>query len=101
MTGDTLHTWSIDSIEEGMARIEEDGSRMLTIPVASLPAGAKEGQILRVTMTAKEEKGGDKVHTSIVIDLAATAAALKKSAATTAQAMNNSAKRDPGGDVTL
>ena len=101
MTGDTRHTWSIDSIEEGMARIEEDGGRMLSVPVESLPAGAKEGQILRVTMSDAEENTGDKVHISITIDLAATAAALKKSAATTAQAMKNSAKRDPGGDVTL
>ena len=99
MTGDTGHTWAIDSIEEGMARIEEDGGRMLTVPVAMLPAGAKEGQLLRVTMS--QDHGGESVPISITIDLAATAAALKKSAATTAQAMKNSAKRDPGGDVTL
>ena len=99
MTRDTGHTWSIDSIEEGKARIEEDGGRMLTVPVAMLPAGAKEGQLLRVTMSAAH--GEESVPTSIIIDHAATAAAMKKSAATTAQAMKNSAKRDPGGDVTL
>ncbi len=98
MTGNSGHTWSIDSIEEGMARIEEDGGRMLTVPVAMLPTGAKEGQMLRVTMS---EHGGESVPIRISIDHAATAAALKKSAATTAQAMKNSAKRDPGGDVTL
>ena len=99
MTGDTGHSWSIDSIEEGMARIEEDGGRMLTVPVAMLPKGAKEGQLLRVTLS--NEAGGKSVPTSITIDHAATAAALKKSAATTAQAMKDSAKRDRGGDVTL
>ena len=99
MTGDSGHSWSIDSIEEGMARIEDDGGRMLTVPVAMLPAGAKEGQLLRVTLS--ERTGGEAVATSITIDHAATAAALRKSAATTAEAMKNSAKRDPGGDVIL
>ena len=99
MTENSGHTWSIDSIEEGVARIEEDGGRMLTVPVAMLPTGAKEGQMLRVSMS--EIHGGESVPVSITIDHAATAAALKKSAATTAQAMKNSAKRDPGGDVTL
>ena len=99
MTGDSGHSWSIDSIEEGMARIEEDGGRMLTVPVAMLPAGAKEGQLLRVTLS--KGAGGEAVPISITIDHAATAAALKKSAATTAEAMKNSAKRDPGGDVIL
>jgi hypothetical protein len=99
MTGDSGHSWSIDSIEEGMARIEEDGGRMLTVAVTMLPTGAKEGHILRVTMS--EGHGGESVPVSITIDHAATAAALEKSAATTAQAMRNSAKRDPGGDVTL
>lgn len=99
MTEDTGHSWSIDSIEEGMARIEEDGGRMLTVPVTMLPAGAKEGQLLRVTLS--DATKGEPVPTSIIIDHAATAAALKKSAATTAEAMKNSAKRDPGGDVIL
>ena len=99
MTGESAHSWSIDSIEEGMARIEEDGGRMLTIPATLLPAGAKEGQLLRVTFAPGAP--GDALPTSIAIDHPATAAALKKSAATTAQAMKNSARRDPGGDVTL
>ncbi len=97
MSGDTGHSWSIDSIEESVARIEEDGGRMLTVPASLLPAGAKEGQLLRVTFS----DAAGKVPASITIDHAATAAALKKSAATTAQAMKDSAKRDPGGDVTL
>ncbi|CAN5820023.1 hypothetical protein BH11GEM1_BH11GEM1_02700 [soil metagenome] len=99
MTGDSGHSWSIDSIEEGMARIEEDGGRMLTVPAAMLPAGAKEGQLLRVTLS--KGPGGEAVATRITIDHAATAAALRKSAATTAEAMKNSAKHDPGGDVIL
>lgn len=97
MSEDTGHSWSIDSIEEGMARIEEDGGRMLTVPASLLPAGAKEGQLLRVTFSGAPGT----LPTSITIDHAATVAALKKSAATTAQAMKDSAKRDPGGDVAL
>ena len=99
MTEDSGHSWSIDSIEEGVARIEEDGGRMLTVPVALLPAEAKEGQLLRVTLS--RGPGGEAVPTSITIDHAATAAALRKSAATVAAAMKNSGKRDPGGDVSL
>lgn len=99
MTGDTGHSWSIDSIEEGMARIEEDGGRMLTVPVTMLPVGAKEGQLLRVVFSS--EAGQDSVPRSITIDHAATEAALRKSAATTAEAMKHSARRDPGGDVAL
>ena len=99
MSEDSGHSWSIDSIEEGMARIEEEGGRMLTVPVALLPVGAKEGQLLRVTLS--RGASGEVVPTRITIDHAATAAALRKSAETTAATMKNSAKSDPGGDVIL
>ena len=46
------HVWRIDGIEEGVARVEEDGERMITLPRHLLPAGAREGQIVRVVRTA-------------------------------------------------
>jgi hypothetical protein len=91
------HLWTIDAIEEGIARIEEDGARIIHLPRYLLPAGAREGQILRVT--AKPGKG--KTELTIAIDEAATEAALAKSRAQTAATMAASKKRDPGGDVSL
>lgn len=95
----TEHTWAVDSIEEGMVRVEEDGTRMLTVPSHSVPAGTKEGQILRVTR--KTAPNGDPIVVSIAIDTAATNAALKASARKTGQIAAESRKGDRGGDVAL
>jgi hypothetical protein len=91
------HVWAIDGIEEGVARIEEDGKRMLAIPRHLLPAGAREGQLLRVTRA--EVKGV--LTLTVTVDEAATAAALERSAAGAKLTMAASRKRDPGGDVAL
>lgn len=99
MTERTEHSWSVDGIEEGVARIEEDGERMLQIPLHLLPAGAAEGQLLRVTRSSGS--GPESIVVTIAIDHAATTVSLRKSKATTAQAMAASKKRDPGGDVAL
>jgi hypothetical protein len=91
------HLWIIDGIEEGIARIEEDGGRIIHLPRSLLPSGAREGQILRVTSTP----GQGRTELTIEIDEAATAAALARSKAQTAATMAASRKRDPGGDVSL
>ena len=98
MTRRTAHRWAIDGIEQGMARIEEDGERMITVPAWLLPAGVREGQVLQVT-TAPGEKGT--LVITVVADPAATAESLAKSKATMARAMAQSKKRDAGGDVAL
>ena len=93
------HTWVVDGIEEGIARIEEDGKRMITVPVYLLPAGATEGHLLRV-----ESSSGSEPHAlsiTITLDEDATARALSRSKATTSRAASASRKKDPGGDVTL
>lgn len=96
MTERTEHSWAVDSISEGTARVEEDGQRMLSIPTHLLPAGVTEGQLLRVSRSS---------HTGLVvtiaIDHAGAAAALRVSKATTTAAMENSKKHDAGGDVAL
>ncbi len=92
------HRWAVDGIEEGVARIEEDGSRMRSIPVYLLPPGTREGRLLRVVIDSAK---GDAIIATISIDVAATAAALEKSRAVTDRAMRDSRKRDPGGNVTL
>ena len=99
MTDNTEHRWTVDSIDEGVARIEENGERMISIPVHLLPAGTKEGQVLRVSRAVTGLAGT--VGLTIGLDAAGTAAALAQSLATTAAAMAESKKRDTGGNVTL
>ena len=99
MTERTEHSWSVDGIEEGVARIEEDGERMLNVPRHLLPEGATEGQLLRVTRSSAS--GPESIVVTIAVDHAATTASLRKSQATMAQAMAESKKRDSGGDVSL
>ena len=94
---DRTHVWRIDGIDEGVARVEEDGDRMITVPVYLLPAGATEGQRLQVARTTA--KGS--VTLTISIDEAGTAAELADSRARTAAISAQSRKRDPGGDVAL
>ncbi|HEY2065589.1 MAG TPA: DUF3006 domain-containing protein [Gemmatimonadaceae bacterium] len=94
----TEHRWVVDGIEEGMARVEEDGERMITLPVYLLPAGAAEGQVLRVTRGAEQKES---VSVLISLDAQATERAMTQSKATMARTMAASRKRDPGGDVAL
>ena len=95
----TSRRWAIDAIEEGMARIEEDGERMITVPAYLLPARAREGQVFQVTTAPGEDKGT--LVVTVAADEAATAESLAKSKATMAGAMAKSRKRDAGGDVAL
>src|SRR5215212_2989519 len=71
------HVWRIDGIEEGVARVEEDGERMITLPRHLLPAGAREGQVVRVTRAASGKRS---VTLTMTIDDAATAAGVGKPA---------------------
>lgn len=80
------HHWSIDGIEEGIARIDTGGDAHFTLPSVLLPPGATEGQMLRVTLE---------------LDTDATRRALEKSTKSTKAALDESRKRDPGGDVVL
>jgi len=92
------HVWRIDGMEEGVARIEEDGKRMIALPSHLLPGGAKEGQRLKVTRTPA---GKRRVVLVIEIDEEATAAELASSRAQTAAALARSKAHDPGGNVSL
>jgi predicted GNAT family N-acyltransferase len=99
MTERTEHSWSVDGIEEGVVRIEEDGERILHLPRHLLPVRVTEGQLLRVTRSSAS--GPESIVVTISIDRVATTESLRKSKATMAQAMAESTKRDPGGDVAL
>ena len=102
MDGHMDHRWVVDGIEEGVARIEEDGVRMISLPVGSLPPGVREGDVLEVTGKPTGSDGdSESFEVSIVVDPAARAKALARSKAATDATMAESRKRDPGGDVSL
>lgn len=90
----TRHHWMIDSIEEGMAAVEEDGGRMVRIPLWLLPAGVREGEILSV---AREEESDVAVLT-IRRDPEATERAMERSRA---QVEGTPRGNDPGGHIVL
>jgi len=94
---DQRHVWRIDGIEDGVARVEEDGTRMISVPRHLLPAAAAEGQRLQVTRSA----GKGTVTLTVSLDEAGTAAELARSRAQTSAIAARSKKRDPGGDVAL
>lgn len=97
MNSDTEHRWAVDGIEEGVARIEEDGERMITLPLWLLPSGVREGQLLIVTRTG----GADSSIVTIRLDDTGTATALTKSGAQVEKIAKASKKRDGGGNVAL
>ena len=99
MTGgnDTGHRWTVDGIEEGMARVEADGGVMLTVPLWLLPASVRERQVLSVTRTG----GAGSSVVTITVDDSATSSALAASKASVEKIARESKKRDAGGDVAL
>lgn len=52
--------WVVDAVAEGVARVEVDGDRVVSVPAWLLPAGASEGDVLRVT---RAREGGRAVVT--------------------------------------
>jgi hypothetical protein len=86
-------SWVVDAIEEGMAALESDG-RLLHLPVAVLPAGVREGDVLAVEWSAES----DGCVLRIRPDRAATEAALQRSR-DQLRAMRPA--NEPGGDIVL
>lgn len=88
------HRWMIDAIEEFIASVEVDGREIIRVPQWLLPAGAIEGEILRVT----HERSGDRSALRVERDASATDAARRASAE---QLRRPGTKHDPGGNITL
>jgi hypothetical protein len=86
-------TWTIDGIEEGIVALEADG-KLLHLPLALLPAGVREGDVLIVD----REEQVDASALRIRIDRAATEAALQRSRDQLAAVRP---VNDPGGDIVL
>jgi hypothetical protein len=85
--------WVIDSLEEGVAAVAEDGARMLHVPAWLLPASAREGDVLRVSR--RDE--GAAVSFRIAVDAAATREALERAR----EQVGRLSGEDPGGDLVL
>ncbi len=84
--------WVVDSIDEGIAAIEEDGERVVHVPRWMLPYGAREGSVLSVT----RERGADGIVLRIEPDAAGEAEALERS-----RRQVESETGDEGGEVVL
>lgn len=90
------HSWVIDSMEENSAAVEQDGSTVFQIPRSLLPAGAREGDHLKVSPIDSGE--GRELRITIQLDHDATQAARQRSAAQVAPSVQS---RDPGGHIKL
>ena len=82
----------MDEIEEGIAAVEEDGVRLLHVPLWLLPSAARAGAIFAVEREAREV-GASVVR--ITVDEAATGEALHRSQ------RRRRAGGDAGGDINL
>ena len=88
------HRWTVDSIEEGVARVEVDGERMISVPAWLLPEDAAEGEGRRVT----HARAGERSRLTVARDEGATGEALERSAR---QLDDMPAATDGGGDIEL
>ena len=90
--------WTIDSIEEDVAAVEDERGRVLHVPLALLPDGVHEGDVLAVERRA----GRDGALTlRIARDPAATDRAWRASERQLRRKPGPRARKDPGGDVEL
>jgi hypothetical protein len=90
---DEERRWVVDSMEEGVAAVEEDGARMLYVPGWLLPAAVREGDVLRVSR--RHEGAASTLR--IEVDGAATEEALGRSR----EQVSRLSRNDPGGDIVL
>jgi hypothetical protein len=90
-SGAAAHRWAIDRVEEGTAAVEQDGDHVYEIPRFLVPDGARDGDVLAVTVTPGPR---DAVTVTVRIDRAAGDDAKKKSS------LRRPAK-DSGGDIVL
>jgi len=86
-------TWTVDSIEEGIAVVQEEDGRMLHLPAWLLPDGAREGDVLAIE---REAEAGT-VTLRLRIDRAATERAL----AASREQLAPLRQRDAGEDIQL
>ncbi|HEX2095481.1 MAG TPA: DUF3006 domain-containing protein [Longimicrobiaceae bacterium] len=88
-------SWMVDSVEEGIAAVEEDGGRILRLPLWLLPEGVREGEILAVLREGDTNRGSVLI---VRVDREATERALRRSRVRMGQAPPGN---DPGGPIVL
>lgn len=88
-------TWIVDSIDEGLAAVEEDGGRIVHLPLWVLPDGVHEGDVLRVWRENTLPEGSATLR--IETDRDATTTARRRAQ----EQLDRLAARDPGGDIAL
>ena len=86
-------TWTVDSIEEGIAAVQDDEGTLTHIPAWLLPESAREGDVIAVDR--RESRGTATLR--LRIDRAATRAALESSRQQLARLEGS----DGGGDIQL
>lgn len=91
MTQSDMQTVVVDRIEGGIAVLEVDGGT-IEVPAPWLPAGAREGSILRVAAT------GEANVSRIVLTLDAEARAAREA---DIQQLRESISEGPDGDIAL
>jgi hypothetical protein len=90
---DEERQWVVDSIEDGVAALEEDGARMLYVPAWLLPSAAREGDVLRVSR--RDE--GAVASLRMEVDGGAANQALDRSR----ERVSRLSQNDPGGDIVI
>lgn len=98
MTDRALHRWIVDGVEEGIARVVEDGARTFTVPCSILPATIAEGDVLTVSEERDERQ---RVRLVIEVDVDATARARTRARDALERTATRARRDDPGGDVAL
>lgn len=91
---DGRQRWVVDSVEDGIAAVNDGGGRILHLPASILPSGTRGGDVLSVTRTADGEGA---CTLRIAIDRAATDQALRISR----EQVERRLPHDPGGDIVL
>ncbi len=97
--GGERHRWAIDRMEEGTAAVEQDGAKMYEVPRFLVPEGAREGDVLEVTVRQTARAKIASVELTIRVDPAATGSAKSASAAQTQKGTRQA--NDPGGNISL
>ena len=87
--------WTIDSIENEVAVIEESTGKVFQVPVRLLPPGIRAGQVCQVSTRAGQNQSA---VTTITLDDDATRRALARSAE---QLASTPKSKDPGGPIKL
>ena len=90
---DEERQWVVDSIEDGVAAVEEDGARMLYAPAWLLPFATREGDVLRVS---RRDEGA---VASLRIEVDGGAADRGRSRSR--EQVSRLSHTDPGGDIVL